>query len=163
MTTEERLQRVERQCRMYRHLFILAGLGLVAALTYGATKPIPVNLRARNFQVVNKDNNTVAALGQVQQVEGGFLALYGAEGPSTKSIVTIGVLPAGGFINVGNPESDSAVFIGGSSNTKSGGILTLKNNSGEAVVQLRADGEGNGEVYVGNLDGKGSTLKPKPQ
>ena len=163
MTTEERLQRLERQCRWYRNLFVLAGLGLVAALTWGATQPIPNNIVARNFQVVNKDNNTVAALGQVDRVEGGFLALYGAEGPSAKSVVTIGVLPGGGFINVGNLESKSAVFIGGSSNTKTGGLITLKYKTGEAVVQLFADETGNGKVGVYNREGKGRILQPGPQ
>ena len=160
---EQRIEKLERQCRLYRNLFILAGLAVVALVTWGATKPVPEAIAARRFVVVNKNNIVVAALGQVEQVDGGFLALYGAKGPTAGAIVTVGVLPTGGFVNVGNPQSESAVFIGGSSNTKTGGILTLKYKTGEPVVQLRADGEGNGVVWVGNRKGRGRTLQPGPQ
>ena len=62
MTSEERLQRVERQCRWYRHLFILSGLVLVAALTYGATKPAPEVIRANRFEAVNANGRVSAVM-----------------------------------------------------------------------------------------------------
>ena len=62
MTTEERLQRLERHCLWYRNLFVLAVLGLVAALTYGATKPVPDMIRANRFEAVNENGRVSAVM-----------------------------------------------------------------------------------------------------
>ena len=40
-TIELRVLRLERDCRVYRTLFVLAGLMLLALLSYGAVKPPP--------------------------------------------------------------------------------------------------------------------------
>jgi len=52
-TIETRLRRLERQNRIYRNLFILAGLALVAAVSYGAAEPVPDLIQARKFQVLS--------------------------------------------------------------------------------------------------------------
>ncbi len=61
MDMEKRLARLERQCSWYRTLFVLAGVMMVALLTYGATKPIPDVIRAKRFEAVN-DNGRVGAV-----------------------------------------------------------------------------------------------------
>ncbi len=61
-TIETRLGNLERHNRIYRNLFILAGLALVAAVSYGATKPVPEVIRARAFHVVREDGQVVSAL-----------------------------------------------------------------------------------------------------
>ena len=60
-TIETRLGRLERQNRIFRNLFILAGLALVAAVSYGATKPVPEVIRAKAFHVVRGDGQVVGA------------------------------------------------------------------------------------------------------
>ena len=41
MNLEARFELLEKQCRIYRSLFILAGLIAVAVIGYGAVEPIP--------------------------------------------------------------------------------------------------------------------------
>ena len=43
---ENRVAQLERQCRFYRQLFILAVLVNVILISYGAMKPIPDVIRA---------------------------------------------------------------------------------------------------------------------
>ena len=50
---EQRIEKLERQCRWYRNLFILAGLIAVALVTWGAAKPLPKVIRANQFEVWN--------------------------------------------------------------------------------------------------------------
>ena len=70
MTTEERLQRLERQCRWYGNLIVLAGLGIVALVGYGAVESIPDIIRAKRFEVIDKDGNVVARLGHYHRGSG---------------------------------------------------------------------------------------------
>ena len=141
MTTEERLQRLERQGRLYRHLFILAALGLVAALTYGATQPVPEVIearvfKARYFNVVDKKGNTVAILGSLPKpLFGGSLTLHNSEG--------------------------KPIFMA-HQDTNHAGVLSISNKTGFAVAEIRVDEYGNGMVFAGNRKGWSSSVKPSP-
>ena len=70
MTTEQRIDKLEQQCRLYRNLFILAGLMLVALIGYGAVESIPNIIRAKRFEVIDKDGNVVARLGHYHRGSG---------------------------------------------------------------------------------------------
>ena len=164
MITEQRLQRLERQSRLYRHLFILAALGLVAALTYGATKPIPRVIEAGMFAVVGHKNKTVAML-RSGRGDGGALIIYGPKGHvAGKEFISATVLtPFGGSITVYGSEGKSAVSIDGSIDAKTGGYIGVANKTGETVVQLGVDEYGNGVVGAFNRKGVGRTLEPGPE
>ena len=43
-----------------------------------------------------------------------------------------------------------------------GGMVGVKNKTGEIIVGIKADEYGNGVVWAGNRKGKGNTLKPGP-
>lgn len=79
MTTEERLQRLERQCRWYHHLFVLVVLGLVAFFSFGTVDSIPNIVRAKRFEVTDKDGNVVARLGHYHRGSG-YLEILTREG-----------------------------------------------------------------------------------
>ena len=190
MTTEERLQRLERQSRMYRHLFILAALGLVAVLTYGATAPIPEVIQARRFEVI--DGNGAAFVRLYSSKYGGVLIVYGNK--EDKARVSIGMshltgnsgekTNRTGYIEVrgaGNNYSgvqiSSDVFGNGlvSVTSENNGLSTVIDETGLTVhstkfsegvqntkplVEISGDGFGNGTVSVRNREGKRLTLTP---
>ena len=191
MTTEERLQRLERQGRMYRHLFILAALSLVVLVSFGAEpeslekKIASVEseqldtaielaklklrlrkgtldvIRARRFLVMNKSNVVV---GQLSEVSGAaFLGMYKSNERSIgKVLVAISTLPSRGFVSVFGGSKSKASLVG-SNDDNTGGWIFLNNKTGETVVQLEADEYGNGLVGAYNRKGMGRTLQPGPQ
>ena len=59
---ELRVRRLERDCRVYRSLFVLAGLTLLALLAYGAAKSPPDVIRANRFEAVNKNGRVGAVM-----------------------------------------------------------------------------------------------------
>ena len=61
-TIELRVLRLERDCRVYRTLFVLAGLMLLALLSYGAVKPPPEVIRASRFEAVDKQGRWRAVM-----------------------------------------------------------------------------------------------------
>ena len=78
MSIEERLQRVEKQNRLYRHLFILAGLVAIAFIVWGQAKPIPEVIRARKFIVENSSGETIVDIGGGGMFYGGSsITVYG--------------------------------------------------------------------------------------
>ena len=67
---EQRIEKLEQQYRIYRNLFILAGLAVVAVVGFGATESIPNIIRANRFEVIDKDGNVVARLGHYYRGSG---------------------------------------------------------------------------------------------
>ena len=59
---ELRVRQLERDCRVYRSLFVLAGFMLLGLLAYGAADPIPEVIRANRFEAVNKNGRVSAVM-----------------------------------------------------------------------------------------------------
>ena len=59
---ELRVRQLERHCRVYRNLFVLAGFTLLALLAYGAAKPPPEVIRARRFEAVTATGRVSAVM-----------------------------------------------------------------------------------------------------
>lgn len=65
MTLEERVARLERKSRLYRNLFLLVALLLVALVSWGQTQAVPDAIEARSFVVLDRETGApVAMLGQ---------------------------------------------------------------------------------------------------
>jgi hypothetical protein len=156
---EQRIEKLERQCRWYRNLFILAGLIAVALVTWGATKPIPDLIQARMFQVVDSNGKTSMILGEDRGY--GQFALLGPKG----LLVTIGSndVIGTGLVTVLSTRHKGSVTLVGSGYSGNGGVIQLTNKNREKVVKLLVDKYGNGVVGIYNRKGKGRTLKPGPQ
>lgn len=154
MTTEQRLQRLERQCSTYRNLFILAGLVAVALLTYGATKPLPEVVRARIFEVIDLAGRPMVALRTISG--GGAIGIFNRQGEPA------GVLTAdetgGGLLNMISGEGRNGVLILGSNADGTGGAVTVFNRAEKEVVTLRTDGSGRGVVGAWDEMRRGQTL-----
>ena len=122
-TIETRLQRLERQSRFYRNLLILAGLALVAAVSYGATKPVPKVFKA---ETIEAGSITVREILRAREI--------GADVIEAEAIVV-------------KPESGKgmvAMYL-----TRYGaGMISIRNSEGEHVLQLRAVESGDGLVEV---------------
>lgn len=74
MTLEKRIERLERQSRLYRNLFVLAALIVVALVTWGQARPVPEKIEAGAFVVIDREKGMpVAVLGQ--RATGGALDL----------------------------------------------------------------------------------------
>ena len=127
-TIETRLRRLERHNRIYRNLFILAGLALVAAGSYGAVEPVPEVIRAKAFHVVREDGQVIGAF---ESHDGaGHLLLLRRDGKA-------------GIVSVGRDSSNHGPGIG------------LYNNSDNQIVYLGADQFGHGVVVTYNRNAKG--------
>ena len=109
MTTEERIAKLERQCRWYRNLFILAGLAVVALVTWGATKPVPDVIRAKRVEAVNNQGKATAVMAAFRHHGDGVFRAYNRAGVE--------------------------VFYAGSSGTGDGKV-EVKTKSGKIIVEL---------------------------
>ncbi len=109
MNIDQRLARLERQNRLYRNLFILAGLAVVVLLTFGATRPIPDVVRAKRFEAVNNQGKATAVMAAFRQHGDGVFRAYNRAGVE--------------------------VFYAGSSSTGDGRV-EVKAKSGKIIVEL---------------------------
>ncbi len=131
---EERIAKLERQCRWYRNLFALLLVGIVAGVGLGVKHQGTIYdvISARRFNVINEDGEIVGNFSGNRV--GGLLEL-GLPGMRGISIDSQGIL---------------------------GGSITVWNGRGKQIALLYADEYGNGMVGAYNRKGKGRTLKPGP-
>ena len=59
---ELRVRKLERDCSVYRNLFVLAAFMLLAVLAYGAANPLPDVIRAKRFEAVNGEGRVGAVM-----------------------------------------------------------------------------------------------------
>ena len=159
-TIETRLGRLERQNRIYRNLFILAGLALVAVLGYGAAEPVPEVIRARRFEVLNKMGKRVVVMGG-NRLGNGFLRVQNND-PGILGHIALAVDGNGhGTLALyANGTFPSTIQMTAMNENESGGIIEIRNKTGETVVQVHVDENGNGVVNAFNRKGDGRSLRP---
>lgn len=155
MTTEQRLRRLERQCRLYRNLIIIAGLVLVALLTYGAAKPVPEVIRARSIEVIDAAGKPMVALRAISG--GGAIGVFNRRG-ETAAVLTADET-GGGLLNIISGEGRNGVLILGSNADGTGGAITVFNRAEKEAVTLRTDGSGRGVVGAWDRMKRGQTLR----
>jgi len=185
MDMEKRLARVERQCRLYRNLFVLAGVIVVALVSFGAEDykledldsrifTNEINLirhnillhdgvedviRARKFEVVSEKGKPVAWL--TSYAKGGSLQIDNSKGEA------VILAQAGewehGQLTISQPNGTDGVVMMGSDKRGKSGVIQVRNKTTETIIQIQGDVYGNGELAVLNRKGMGRTLKPGPQ
>ncbi len=101
MELEARVNRLERNCRWYRNLAVLAGLGALALAAIGAKQqPLPI-IQARRFEVVNAEGRVLATLHHTNDGAGG-LTIYNQRG---HALIQAGINRRGhGVLEVLNAE-----------------------------------------------------------
>ena len=86
----------------------------------------------------------------------GLLIIAGVTmGQTSSGIVDV---PRCRTLEVYNTSGEKTAWI---SNSNDGGLLGIKNKTGEGIIQLRADEYGNGIVGAYNRQGKGRTLESR--
>ena len=127
MDIESRIRRLERRCRLYRNLFVLAGLGAVAWAVYavalapsGATAEAPPVIQARRFEVIGPQGRKMATLHHTNDGSGG-LTIYNQRGAA---IIQAGI------------------------NRNGHGVLEVLNSSRKPILDVYAEPDGRGVVKV---------------
>ena len=142
MTHEARIRRLERQCRLYRDLFVLAGLTLAGLLAYGALQPIPEVVQARRFQVVSDQGLLAADL----NAQNGTGALNLFEGSATAHHQTVYAGTAGILVNGTRPEQKASFSIVRAAN---GTISVVSHNRhGQGTFLLAEKGDGHPQITL---------------
>lgn len=77
---ELRVRRLERDCRIYRTLFVLAGLMLLALISYGAVRPPPEVIQANRFEAVDKNGRVRAVMASFRGHGDGIFRAYNRAG-----------------------------------------------------------------------------------
>jgi len=121
MNIKQRLARVERQNRIFKGLFTLAGVAVAALIFYGATKPIPDVIQARKFEVVNEAGRAVVRIKSWEL--GGRILTYPATGKYWPSVELA--------------HSDNG-----------NGLLTILNKDGKELISAGADKVGDGLIQA---------------
>lgn len=123
MGIEQRLARVERNCRIYRNLFVLLALVGLAFVSIGLSqgkKEISDVLRTRRLEIINKQGTVV----------GSFFS--GFQG--------------GGALILRKSDSSNAVTL--DTNLHAGGTLILFNDWREPSIQMHPDYQGDGLLMI---------------
>lgn len=178
MNLEARIARLERQCRWYRNLFVLAALTAAAFLTYGAAQPIPDVIRAHGFKVIDKDgigvadfhawgrggrlviwNHAFKSVFEVAQNEkgGGQVTLNNSNGTE---VVRITAADGDGMLTLNDKQGKQGLLLQAKDPARNGGLVQLNNRFGEPVVQLYAEDGGKGVLGAFGRKGLGRLIQP---
>jgi len=154
MTTEERLDRLERQNRRLKGGLGVVLLGALAAALFGFTQPekIPDVIKAMEFQVVSHDGTIVAKMhhwhGEDQAITGA-VTTYNTDG---EHLVRLGATETGeGEVATADGKNHWLVRL--SSTQGIGTVMTL-NRKGHEIVSMGVNEGGDGSVVTSNIDGK---------
>lgn len=142
---EARIAKLERQCWWYRNLFALLLVAIVAGVGLGVKHQgaAPKVITARAFQVVDDSGRVRGGLDAFAGK--GRIALFNSKGKITLFAVAGN---SGGMLRLNNNGGKATVTLMGADDSETGGVIALSNKTGETVVQLKADEEGNGNVVM---------------
>ncbi len=93
---ESRLASVERQLRFQRAIIVFLLIALLAFVGFGALGSVPTLIRAKRFEVVDKDGNVVARLGHFHRGSGA-LEIFTREG---EVMVIASALSDSGYLKI---------------------------------------------------------------
>ncbi len=175
MNVEAKLIRLDRQVRLYRNLTIGLLILLLAALTYGAARPVSDVIRAGRIEVLDKQGDSRIILeasgpnGLITINKGaGVLMLGGRQilqfspdllAGGITSTVTISTSEDGsGLINLRAGSKRSGATIGMGIFDTGGGLISY-NRHGDDIVHLGGTKEGEGFLTIKNRKGAGRTFK----
>ena len=155
-TLEERVRDMERTNRHYRWALMLGG-GAVVALLWCQFQSgrVPDVIRARKFEVVDREGLVSVALGTRMQAVGGYVFVFSREGEVASRLAVD--MHGNGMVTTGNGRGQNLVEIGGC--VGQGFVTTL--GGGRRIVGIVYDGgnfisqhlDGNRFQYVGTHHG----------
>ncbi len=95
-TIESRFSHIERQLRFQRALIVFLLIALLALVGFGALGSVPALVRAKRFEVVDKDGNVVARPGNFHRGSGA-LEIFTREG---EVMVIASALSDSGYLKI---------------------------------------------------------------
>ena len=134
MTIEQRLDQLEKRYKRLTVALTMMAVVMCAVVTVAATglKDGEFDMvTVRHISVMNAVGEIVVVLGSTPVDGNGLITVQSAEGKGMVTMATMG---------------------------DNGGWVSIYNNTGEEIIELRADEYGNGKVGAYNRKGKGRTL-----
>lgn len=153
MSIEQRLARVERQNRIFKGLFTVAGAAVAALVFYGATEPIPEVVQARRFEIVNEAGNTVLEMNS--ELGSGKLTIWNKDGKVIIHAGT-GITTESGELRIKNKDGNEIIHVGADFLTGNG-MLTIRNKDGNETIRAGARVNGDGLLIIGDKNGNAIT------
>ena len=182
MTTEQRLDQLEKRNKRLTVALTLMAVAMCAAVTMAVTGNKHVRfdrVETRSIWVKNDAGKIVVSL-SANDGGDGMVYTRSAEGkdlveltstvsgngtvatyqPNGKELVRLGTtVDGGGLVATYQPNGKRLVALG---TNDSGGLVYVYNKTGEEIAQMYADEYGNGVVGAWSRKGRGRTLKPGP-
>jgi hypothetical protein len=181
MDLEDRVAELERRTIRYRNALVMLVVGVCAVAVIGATTDDGV-LQGRYLFLRNEQGEIVIAAG-VSDTGNGQLVVSSKTGTdwiyaggdtdgngllrviskTGTDLIRAGANITGhGGLTVKSKAGTDLIYMGGGSRVDNGFFFNGFNKTGESVVHLYADGNGNGALRAYNRKGESKTLKPGP-
>jgi len=159
MTVEERLDQLEKRNKRLTAALTLMAVAICAVITVAATGDKDGyfdTVIAKTVWVTNDAGGLVVTLAANDDGDG-FVQTMSAE---RKELVRLSsTVSDNGIVATYQPNGKELVKL---TATDNGGVIDVRNKTGERIVTMNADEYGNGVVGAWNRKGRGRTLEPGP-
>jgi hypothetical protein len=159
MTMEKRLDQLEKRNKRLTVALTMMAVTMCAVVTMAVTGEKHGHFEtviARHIWVTNDAGDNVVTLGATDGGNG-MIRRRSAEGKDL--VILNSTANNNGAVMTYQPNGKTMVELITNDN---GGMVGVKNKTGEIIVGIKADEYGNGVVWAGNRKGKGRTLQPGP-
>jgi len=155
MTIDGRIESLESQVRILKRMLLgvltlVVAAGLLAATTL---QVVPDVIKAKKFEVVNGEGQTVVELGSNKA--GGVVGIGHRDG---HRLVELMSHLEGGTVSILDRQKRTLVLIG--VNEHGSGALQTRNNKGQTLVSLATSLTGAGTVSTENGEGQKTSTMP---
>ncbi len=155
MTTQQRLDRLERQNGRLKRGMIGMAVAVLSLLVMGQTLPPKVHdvVRAKKFWVIGNDGRTMVRIGSDRR--SGWVFVDGKK----KAVVGISADDRGnGRISLQSLKGKEVAYIG--ANKEGDGLVGINDSAGRRLIWVGADQNGEGIVVQFNRAGKQKAVWP---
>jgi hypothetical protein len=158
MTTEQRVERLERTNRRYRWGIVIVIFAAMIVGAAGAGDDVPDVIRARKFEVVNEEGTTLVALSGDE--DGGTVTTSSAKGTT---LVKLGAdVDGNGFVTTSSSELDSSqpASVEPTDDTRSHNVTTptiVIDNPEVVIISIKENNRGGWTSKLTTRSRMGST------
>ena len=158
MTIEQRLEHLERRANRYRNVLVLLVICVFAVELIEDTIDDEIDgeiIRAKGLEVTNDEGQVLISAGSDTSGDGQLTV----NSKTGKELIYAGADEGGNGQLTVNSKTGKQLIHAGAGGSGNGFGFAGFNKTGEGVVEMYADDDGN---VVVNRKGKGRTLKPGP-
>jgi len=150
MSLEQRIERLERHCRLWRSIAASCGVFVVVAVTVGADTNkdgVATEVRAKQFILVDDDGNKLVV---IAPNESGTGSIKTYSGDQTET-VSVSSDDSGGNITVRDINGKGAMLV-------LGHALALTAGNGKPTIMIDGNDKGGGRIDIYNNLGKPTAI-----